>query len=62
MNEHPDSVEAYRQSAALATLADRERSVGRLRSLGATVVDAPPSELATRLADTYLGIKATGRL
>jgi len=62
-NEEPaDSVDAYRQAAALATLADRQRAVSRLRALGATVVDAPPSQLATRLADTYLGIKATGRL
>lgn len=57
-----DSEEAYRQTAALATLADRERATARLRALGATVIDAPPGELATRLADTYLGIKATGRL
>jgi hypothetical protein len=30
--------------------------------LGATVVDAPPGELAPRLADAYLRVKATGRL
>lgn len=57
-----DSVDSYRQAAALATLADRERSVARLQGLGATVVDAPPGELAPRLADVYLDIKATGRL
>jgi len=34
----------------------------RLRSLGATVVDAPPGELAPRLAAAYLRVKATGRL
>ncbi|MFV2039376.1 MAG: DUF58 domain-containing protein [Acidimicrobiales bacterium] len=57
-----DSVEAYRQAAALATLADRGRATAALRGLGATVIDAPPGELASRLADVYLGIKATGRL
>ena len=62
-NEQPDDeVETYRQAAALATLADRDRAAARLRSMGATVIDAPPAELSTRLADTYLGIKATGRL
>lgn len=62
-HERPaDSVDAYRQAAALATLADRERATARLRALGATVIDAPAGELATRVADTYLGIKATGRL
>ncbi len=57
-----DSSEAYRQAAAIATLADRRSATVQLRALGATVIDAPPGELATRLADTYLGIKATGRL
>jgi len=57
-----NAAETYRQSAALATLADRGRATARLRSVGATVVDAPAGELATRLADTYLGVKATGRL
>ncbi len=57
-----DSGEAYRQAAAMATLADRRRATAQLRALGATVIDAPPGELATRLADAYLGIKATGRL
>lgn len=59
----PVDLEAsYRQSAALATLADRERATAALRGMGATVIDAPPGELASRLADTYLAIKATGRL
>ena len=57
-----DEVGTYRQAAARATLADRDRAAAGLRSIGATVIDAPPAELSTRLADTYLGIKATGRL
>ncbi|MGH9182476.1 MAG: DUF58 domain-containing protein [Acidimicrobiales bacterium] len=53
---------AYRQAAAVAALAERQRTVARLRGLDATVVDAPPGELAPRLADAYLRVKATGRL
>ncbi|MDQ1402451.1 MAG: hypothetical protein QOG03_767 [Actinomycetota bacterium] len=53
---------AYRKAAAAAALEERRRTVARLRGLGATVVDAPPGELAPRLADAYLKLKATGRL
>ena len=52
----------YRKAAASASLADRARTVARLRSLGATVVDAEPGRLAPLLADAYLKVKATGRL
>jgi uncharacterized protein (DUF58 family) len=53
---------AYRKAAAVAALADRRRTVARLRGLGALVVDAPPGRLAPELADAYLRVKATGRL
>jgi uncharacterized protein (DUF58 family) len=53
---------AYRKAAAVAALADRRRTVARLRGLGAVVVDAPPGRLAPDLADSYLRVKATGRL
>jgi uncharacterized protein (DUF58 family) len=53
---------AYRKAAAVAALAERRRTVARLRSVGATVVDAPPGRLAPELADAYLRVKATGRL
>jgi uncharacterized protein (DUF58 family) len=53
---------AYRKAAAVAALADRRRTVARLRGLGAVVVDAPPGRLAPDLADAYLRVKATGRL
>ena len=46
----------------MSALAERDRTVARLRGLGANVVDAPPGELAPRLADVYLRVKATGRL
>jgi uncharacterized protein (DUF58 family) len=53
---------AYRKAAAVAALADRRRTVARLRGLGAVVVDAPPGRLAPDLADAYLRVKATGQL
>ena len=34
----------------------------RLRQRGAEVVDALPDDLAPRLADTYIALKAAGRL
>lgn len=57
-----DGDEVRRRAAARAALADRDRAAARLRSLGATVVDAPPTEVPALLADTYLNVKATGRL
>jgi uncharacterized protein (DUF58 family) len=57
-----DAGAAYRAAAAVAELESRARVTARLRGLGATVVDAPPGDLAPRLADTYLDLKATGRL
>jgi uncharacterized protein (DUF58 family) len=54
--------EAYRAAAARMALAERDRATARLRSLGAVVVDAPPHQLAPRLADTYLELKAKGGL
>jgi uncharacterized protein (DUF58 family) len=57
-----DATGAYRRAAAAASLDERRRTIARLRGLGATVVDAPPGELAPQLADVYLRVKATGRL
>ncbi len=57
-----DLEEAYRKTAALAALADRERAARRLRALGARVVDAPVGRLSGRLADAYLGLKSRGAL
>jgi uncharacterized protein (DUF58 family) len=53
---------AYRKAAAVAALADRRRTVARLRGLGAVVIDASPGRLAPDLADAYLRVKAAGRL
>jgi uncharacterized protein (DUF58 family) len=57
-----EAATSYRKVAALSALEERRRLVGRLRSLGATVVDATPGRLAPELADAYLRVKATGRL
>lgn len=57
-----DGEAAVRKAAALAALEDRRLLAARLRSLGATVVDAAPGALAPTLADAYLKVKATGRL
>jgi uncharacterized protein (DUF58 family) len=57
-----DAPTAYRAAAAVGALEERARATARLRSLGATVVDAAPGDLAPRLADEYLDLKATGRL
>lgn len=57
-----DPSTAYRRTAAVAAMAERQRVVARLRAMGATVVDAKPGRLASDLADAYLEIKATGRL
>jgi len=57
-----DAESAHRRAAAIASLADRDHAIARLRGLGATVIDAPPGELATQLADAYLRFKARGRL
>lgn len=54
--------DAYRSAAAVAALAERDRTVATLRSLGATVLDLPPGELAGGLTDSYLRIKSRGRL
>jgi uncharacterized protein (DUF58 family) len=61
--EVPADTEAvYRKAAAVTSLAERDRTVARLRGMGVTVVDSPPGQLAPRLTDTYLTIKSTGRL
>ncbi len=57
----PDEA-AYRQVAAVQSLAERRRTVARLRGRGVTVVDAAPGRLSSELADAYLLVKRNGRL
>ncbi|HEY4333030.1 MAG TPA: hypothetical protein VGM78_10695, partial [Ilumatobacteraceae bacterium] len=60
---HHEAVsEVYRQAAAVTMQQQRRRCAARLQAAGAIVVDAAPGELATKLVDTYLELKASGRL
>ncbi|MEE1786010.1 DUF58 domain-containing protein [Streptomyces sp. SP17BM10] len=57
------TVEAvYGAAAAERTRADRRRTADRLGRQGVTVLDALPNKIAPALADTYLALKAAGRL
>ena len=59
---HEWASEAYRQAAAVNLLQQRARARARLRAAGAVVIDAAPGQLAIELVDTYLELKASGRL
>lgn len=52
----------YRAAAAARTQAERRHTADMLRHHGAIVVDATPAELPPALADSYLSLKAAGRL
>ncbi|MFI2753038.1 DUF58 domain-containing protein [Cellulomonas sp. P22] len=57
-----DTAEIFDAAAAERTELERASVAARLRQRGVEVVDALPDELAPRLADTYLALKAAGRL
>ena len=57
-----DATETFRNAAAAQSVARRGSAAARLRQAGVIVIDAAPLVLAGRLADTYLDLKATGRL
>ncbi|MDN5754454.1 MAG: DUF58 domain-containing protein [Micrococcaceae bacterium] len=57
-----DAAAVYRAAAAARTLQQREALKTQLRAVGAEIVDAAPLELPPLLADTYIRLKATGRL
>ena len=59
---HDAASDTFRQAAAVALLQQRRRSSARLAAAGAVVIDAAPGQLASRLVDTYLELKASGRL
>jgi uncharacterized protein (DUF58 family) len=52
----------YEAAAAERARSDRAAASALLRRHGVQVVDAPPDKLPPALADTYLGLKAAGRL
>ncbi|WDF32431.1 DUF58 domain-containing protein [Arthrobacter agilis] len=52
----------FRAAAAERALLDRAAIAHQIRLLGAEVVDAVPAELPPQLADTYIRLKAAGRL
>ncbi|WP_182111727.1 MULTISPECIES: DUF58 domain-containing protein [unclassified Actinotalea] len=56
------SSDVYDAAAAERTDLERAAVTVRLRQRGVEVVDALPDDLAPRLADTYLALKAAGRL
>ena len=56
------AAEVFDAAAAERTVLERDAVAQRLRRLGVEVLDALPDELAPRLADTYLALKAAGRL
>lgn len=56
------AAEIFDAAAAERTELERAAVALRLRQRGVEVVDALPEDLAPRLADTYLALKAAGRL
>ncbi|HWG99104.1 MAG TPA: DUF58 domain-containing protein [Pilimelia sp.] len=54
--------DVYAAASAWRALADRERIRAALTRSGVTVLDAPAGTFAAAVADTYLGLKAAGRL
>jgi uncharacterized protein (DUF58 family) len=56
------AADVFTAAAAHRSLAERARIVGALGATGVVVVDAPVTTFASRVADAYLLMKATGRL
>jgi uncharacterized protein (DUF58 family) len=57
-----DSVAVYAAAAAEAADGERRRVAATLRRRGVVVTEAPPDTFASHVADTYLDLKAAGRL
>ena len=54
--------QVFRAAAAERALLEREAVAVQLRQMGVEVVDAEPHQLPPALADTYIRLKAAGRL
>lgn len=57
-----DAAHAYHRAAEAKAALDRAAVTTRLARMGVRVVDAEPADLAPRLADAYLDLKAAGKL
>jgi len=57
-----DTDSVYRAAAAEAADGERRAVTATLRRRGVVVTEAPPSVFASHVADTYLDLKAAGRL
>ena len=60
--ERSTTTAVFRAAAAERAMLDLEAVAGQLKLLGAEVVDAEPHALPGQLADTYIRLKAAGRL
>ncbi|HET7310600.1 MAG TPA: DUF58 domain-containing protein, partial [Mycobacteriales bacterium] len=60
--ERGDLDAVYRAAAAESADADRRRVAAQLRRRGVVITEGPPDTFASHVADTYLGLKAAGRL
>lgn len=60
--ERTTASQVFRAAAAERALLERSAVMVQLRQLGAEVVDAEPHEVPPLLADTYIRLKAAGRL
>ncbi|MDU0349766.1 DUF58 domain-containing protein [Actinomyces sp. MRS3W] len=61
-SQHDDAENVYIAAAAERDLVELDAISARLRRAGVEVVEAAPGALAPALADTYLALKAAGRL
>jgi uncharacterized protein (DUF58 family) len=57
-----DAAAVYQAAAAERATAERARVAALLTRRGVEVIDAPPDRLPSALADSYLSLKAVGRL
>jgi uncharacterized protein (DUF58 family) len=56
------ALEGFRKAAAVELLRDRKEVLGRLRQMGAHVLDAEPAEVTPPLLNRYLEITRQGLL
>ncbi|MGN7249547.1 DUF58 domain-containing protein [Arthrobacter sp. SAFR-014] len=62
LHDRTTAAQVFRAAAAERALLEREAVSAQLRQLGVQVVDAEPHQLPPALADTYIRLKAAGRL